>query len=76
MIRAITIIGGVIVAMYLIPGIKDLYDSLFTTLVEPISPNDFVTAFLHLMFPVMIGVFIVLSIYKLFHKDDTTGIPM
>jgi len=74
--RAILIVGGVIAAMYLVPGIKDLYDSLFTSMVVPISPNDFVTAFLRLLFPVMIGVFIVASIYKLFKKDDNSGIPM
>lgn len=71
----LVIIVTALAMLIILPGIKSAYDSLVTSMLIPIAPNDFVIAFFKLLPYGLLGLIIFGTIYKLFRPTPPPGGP-
>ena len=62
----INAIAIALAAVILLPPIKTVYDTLVTTMLTPIAPNDFTMTFFILLPYALLGLIIFGTIWKLF----------
>ena len=61
-------------ALIILPPIKDAYDSIVTSVLTPMNPNDITIAFFTLLPYALLGLIVFGTIFKLFRGRPQDGL--